>query len=82
MNSAASFSTPPEEEGPCGDWTYHEWAEAFSTNDLARALPPGHIAVCRVQTGGRGRFNRSRGLKPPDPGAGNAPRDPPSLPLC
>ena len=58
MNSAASFSTPPEEEGPCGDWTYHEWAEAFSTNDLARSLPPGHIAVCRVQTGGRGRFNR------------------------
>ena len=58
MNSAASFSTPPEEEGPCGDWTYHEWAEAFSTNDLARTLPPGHIAVCRVQTGGRGRFNR------------------------
>ena len=58
MNSAASFSTPPEEEGPCGDWTYHEWAEAFSTNDLARALPSGHIAVCRVQTGGRGRFNR------------------------
>ena len=58
MNSAASFSTPPEEEGPCGDWTYHEWTEAFSTNDLARSLPPGHIAVCRVQTGGRGRFNR------------------------
>ncbi|QHV54985.1 hypothetical protein DMI72_01430 [Akkermansia muciniphila] len=41
MNSAASFSTPPEEEGPCGDWTYHEWSEAFSTNDLARALPRG-----------------------------------------
>lgn len=58
MNSTASFSTPAEEEGPCGDWTYHEWAEAFSTNDLARTLPPGHIAVCRVQTGGRGRFNR------------------------
>lgn len=30
----------------------------FSTNDLARTLPPRHIAVCRVQTGGRGRFNR------------------------
>lgn len=58
MNSTASFSTPAEEEGPCGNWTYHEWAEAFSTNDLARALPPWHIAVCRVQTGGRGRFNR------------------------
>lgn len=58
MNSTAPFSTPPEEEGPCGDWTYHEWAEASSTNDLARSLPPGHIAVCRVQTGGRGRFNR------------------------
>lgn len=58
MNSTAPFPTPPEEEGPCGDWTYHEWAEAFSTNDLARSLPPGHIAVCRVQTGGRGRFNR------------------------
>ncbi|MCD8064190.1 biotin--[acetyl-CoA-carboxylase] ligase [Akkermansia sp.] len=58
MNSTASFSTPAEEEGPCGDWTYHEWAEAFSTNDLARSLPPRHIAVCRVQTGGRGRFNR------------------------
>lgn len=58
MNSTAPFSTPPEEEGPCGDWTCHEWAEAFSTNDLARSLPPRHIAVCRVQTGGRGRFNR------------------------
>ena len=53
MNSAASFATPPEEEGPCGDWTYHEWAEAFSTNDLARSLPPGHIAVVgqRVKQG-------------------------------
>lgn len=58
MNPTASFSTPPEEEGSCGSWIYHEWAEAFSTNDLARALPPGHIAVCRMQTGGRGRFNR------------------------
>lgn len=58
MNSTASFPTPAEEEGPCGNWTYHEWAEAFSTNDLARMLPPRHIAVCRVQTGGRGRFNR------------------------
>lgn len=58
MNSTDPFSAPPEEEGPCGGWTYHEWAEAFSTNDLARALPPRHIAVCRVQTGGRGRFNR------------------------
>lgn len=58
MNSTAPFSTPPEEEGPCGDWTYHEWAEASSTNDLARFLPPRHIAVCRVQKGGRGRFNR------------------------
>lgn len=58
MNSTASFPTPPEEEGPCGNWTYHEWAEASSTNDLARYLPPRHIAVCRVQTGGRGRFNR------------------------
>lgn len=58
MNSTAPSPTPAEEEGPCGDWTFHEWAEAFSTNDLARALPPRHIAVCRVQTGGRGRFNR------------------------
>lgn len=58
MNSTAPFPTPPEEEGPCGDWTYHEWAEASSTNDLARFLPPRHIAVCRVQRGGRGRFNR------------------------
>ena len=58
MNSTAPFSAPPEEEGPCGDWTYHEWAEASSTNDLARFLPPRHIAVCRVQRGGRGRFNR------------------------
>ena len=58
MNSTPPCPTPAEEEGPCGDWTYHEWAEAFSTNDLARTLPPRHIAVCRVQTGGRGRFNR------------------------
>lgn len=58
MNSTAPSPTPPEEEGPCGDWTYHEWAEASSTNDLARSLPPRHIAVCRVQKSGRGRFNR------------------------
>lgn len=58
MNSTAPSPTPAEEEGPCGDWIFHEWAEAFSTNDLARTLPPRHIAVCRVQTGGRGRFNR------------------------
>lgn len=58
MNSSAPFPTPAEEEGLCGNWIYHEWAEAFSTNDLARTLPPRHIAVCRVQHGGRGRFNR------------------------
>lgn len=58
MNPAAPVPAPAEEEGQCGNWIFHEWAEAFSTNDLARTLPPRHIAVCRVQTGGRGRFNR------------------------
>ncbi len=58
MNPRSPVSIPPQEEGTCGNWTFHEWAEAFSTNDLARAYAPWHIAVCKVQTGGRGRFNR------------------------
>lgn len=41
-----------------GKWTVHEWAEASSTNDLARVLPPWSIARCDAQTSGRGRFNR------------------------
>lgn len=41
-----------------GGWKAHEWAEASSTNDLARSLPPWSIALCEVQTSGRGRFNR------------------------
>lgn len=41
-----------------GPWAVHEWAEALSTNDLARSLPPWSIARCDVQTSGRGRFNR------------------------
>ncbi len=58
MNPRSPVSIPPQEEGTFGNWTFHEWAEAFSTNDLARAYGPWHIAVCKVQTGGRGRFNR------------------------
>lgn len=58
MNPTARFPVPPDQEGSCGNWIYHKWTEASSTNDLARALPPGHIAVCREQTNGRGRFNR------------------------
>ncbi len=58
MNPRSQVSIPPQEEGTFGNWTYHEWAEAFSTNDLARAFSPWHIAVCKEQTGGRGRFNR------------------------
>lgn len=41
-----------------GGWKVHEWAEASSTNDLARDLPVWSIAKCRVQSAGRGRFNR------------------------
>lgn len=58
MNPEKAMLTPPVEEGKCGIWTYHEWAEADSTNDLARSFPHHHIAVCRVQHSGRGRFNR------------------------
>lgn len=41
-----------------GEWMVHEWAEASSTNDLARHLPPWSVARCDVQHAGRGRFNR------------------------
>lgn len=42
-----------------GKWTVCEWAEASSTNDLARNLPPWSIARCDFQSSGRGRFNRA-----------------------
>jgi BirA family biotin operon repressor/biotin-[acetyl-CoA-carboxylase] ligase len=42
-----------------GCWTVHDWAEASSTNDLARAFPAWHIARCIKQHNGRGRFNRT-----------------------
>lgn len=42
-----------------GKWTICEWAEASSTNDLARQLPPWSIARCDFQSSGRGRFNRA-----------------------
>ncbi len=42
-----------------GSWTVHDWAEASSTNDLARHLQPWHIARCEFQSNGRGRFNRT-----------------------
>ncbi len=58
MNKRPDVSIPPQEEGTFANWTFHEWAEAFSTNDLARTYAPWHIAVCAVQTNGRGRFNR------------------------
>ena len=58
MDSNEASSSSQEQEGCSFKWDVHKWAEAFSTNDLARQLAPWSIAVCTSQTNGRGRFNR------------------------
>ncbi len=57
MNTPSDKSESKEESN-CQPWEIHHWGEAFSTNDLARNLAPWSIAVCTVQSNGRGRFNR------------------------
>lgn len=59
MTNPSNRTEPARSTRRFGIWTVHDWAEASSTNDLARHLPPWHIARCEFQRNGRGRFNRT-----------------------
>lgn len=59
MTNQSNLPEPARSTRSFGKWTVHDWAEASSTNDLARHLSPWHIARCEFQSNGRGRFNRT-----------------------